>query len=204
MSLPDELALSLPRGHQFMAVISEPESEEVFRGLVLRFQSKPLWHGSGLDRWHSIVRTGLKNATGTNLQAHGSAHGPGIYFATQPGISTVYAHEGVNGYARSALGQNLTVLALCEVATVPHDACKIQITRADGVSVNCSGFLNRAFGGGIYTCTMEEAVVVRILLVTDTSGRAVGSQPTRKTQNIPTLADVLTYRASHGVMHGGR
>lgn len=37
------------------------------------------FHGSVIENWHSILRNGLKVASGTNLQLNGSAYGKGVY-----------------------------------------------------------------------------------------------------------------------------
>jgi poly [ADP-ribose] polymerase 6/8 len=119
MSLPDEMRLpEFPGCLQFMTLISSPEAEETFNILKQQFGSIFLWHGSGGERWHSILRTGLKNATGTTLMQNGAALGPGIYFARGSGTSWGYVRNAQNQYARSALGAVLQVIALCEIANI--------------------------------------------------------------------------------------
>jgi poly [ADP-ribose] polymerase 6/8 len=214
-ALPEPLALPY-KCRQFLALLSEPEAEEVFQHLRTAHGSSLLWHGSGLERWHSIVRRGLKNATGTSLQAHGSAYGAGIYFATDPVISLQYAQPGHNKYAKSVFPESLSVLALCEVADVPEKGVTTSITRNDGTIVTCKGGLHKHQGQGpiICTCTMEEAVVVRFLLVglsMDDIGppgaypyfgrlsrtRKTAPPPTQKLPNkIPTITELLEYQAS--------
>jgi poly [ADP-ribose] polymerase 6/8 len=194
-SLPDELALPFRNCRQFMAVLSEPEAEDVFQKLKGQYRSRLLWHGSGMDRWHSIVRNGLKNATGTSLMAHGSACGAGIYFAADSGTSLGYISAGNNKYAASELRNPLSMMALCEVAQVPSKSKDVPVTRSDGVVVTCKGFVknHKGYGSAIVTCTMEEAVVVRILFVGDLSYGLEGAMP----QKLPSLREVLEYQSAH-------
>jgi poly [ADP-ribose] polymerase 6/8 len=103
---------------QFMSLLATPEAEREFRKLKDKYGSMYLFHGSNGSRWHSIVRNGLKNATGTPLEANGSALGAGIYFARRSGTSQTYAVSAVNQYTESLFGQSLVILALCEVAKV--------------------------------------------------------------------------------------
>ena len=46
---------------------------------------------SAPGNWHSILRTGLKNASGTALMSAGAAYGAGIYLATDSMISAGHA-----------------------------------------------------------------------------------------------------------------
>ena len=97
-----------------------------------------MWHGSRPENWHAILRTGLRNASGTSLQLHGAAHGAGIYLATDANTSLGYSNMGAlsnmgaAGAAAAAgvaaggsgdnaflAGKDLRMLALCEVADVP-------------------------------------------------------------------------------------
>eukprot|EP01126_Amoeba_proteus_P011799 TRINITY_DN14816_c1_g1_i2.p1 TRINITY_DN14816_c1_g1~~TRINITY_DN14816_c1_g1_i2.p1 ORF type:complete len:148 (-),score=25.90 TRINITY_DN14816_c1_g1_i2:100-543(-) len=73
------------------------------------------YHGSAWGNWHSIVRNGLKNLSGTNLMSTGQAYGSGIYLAKDSATSLGYAKSG-NGWPKSALGgTGLQCLSLCEV-----------------------------------------------------------------------------------------
>jgi hypothetical protein len=58
---------------QFMLLLSSPEAEEQFNLLKGKYGSLFLWHGSHGNRWDSVLRNGLKNATGTKMQANGAA-----------------------------------------------------------------------------------------------------------------------------------
>ena len=48
-----------------------------------------LYHGSGTESWHSIIRNGLKNCSGTKLMK-AALHGPGIYLSDQVDVSIGY------------------------------------------------------------------------------------------------------------------
>jgi poly [ADP-ribose] polymerase 6/8 len=172
--LPAEMQLpDFPRSRQFMTLLSSPEAEDVFNKLKGKHGSFHLWHGSHGQRWHSILRNGLKNATGTKLQANGAVLGEGIYFARNAQTSWGYSHPSVNRYVNSKLGGQLHVIALCEV---------IQMQRAGGLKDH----------GWAHRLTKEEACIVRFLMVGGRFSRDVVAKPL---QNVPTLRDVLEFHA---------
>jgi poly [ADP-ribose] polymerase 6/8 len=120
ISLPQTLRLAeFGSARQFMTLISSPEAEREFRKLKEKFGSMFLFHGSDGTRWHSIIRNGLKNATGTDMQANGAVLGAGIYFARSSDISLSYAKEATNRYEKSGFGRKLKITAICEVAMDP-------------------------------------------------------------------------------------
>ncbi len=51
-----------------------------------------LFHGSPIGNWHSILRTGIKNMSGTRFMTTGNAHGSGVYLAED--IRTAYGYGG--------------------------------------------------------------------------------------------------------------
>ena len=106
VKVPDTLRISELNADQFLMLSSPPEKEKVFRSLRKQYGSVYAFHGSSLENWHSIVRNGLRNASGTSLQVNGAAYGSGIYMS--PFISTA-AH-----YTRGS-GSGLTVVAVVEV-----------------------------------------------------------------------------------------
>jgi poly [ADP-ribose] polymerase 6/8 len=172
--LPDEMALPEFKGSkQFMTLLSSPEAENVFNRLKEKNGSFHLWHGSHGQRWHSIVRNGLKNATGTQLQANGAALGEGIYFARDSSTSWGYSRESPNNYKASALGTRLHIISLCEVIKLRTGALKDH--------------------GWAHTLTNEDAVIVRFLMVGGGFARDVVANPL---QRVPTLRDVLEFQAS--------
>jgi hypothetical protein len=191
MALPPGLQLTeFPCSHQFMAMLSSPESEELFSAIKAQVGSCYLWHGSSADRWHSILRTGLKNATGTALQQNGSARGPGIYMARLASTSWGYSKPAPNRYAQSALGKQLCLISLCEVNKISASGQSIVVSRPDRGNVTCTGFLKDH--GGAHTLTMEEACVVRFVMLGGKFGNDVITSPPKK---IPTLREVLELKA---------
>lgn len=54
-----------------------------------------LFHGSGISSWYPIVKNGLKVMSGTAMMANGAAHGNGIYFSDQFGMSYGYSGRGI-------------------------------------------------------------------------------------------------------------
>jgi poly [ADP-ribose] polymerase 6/8 len=180
-----------------MTLISSPEAEEVFNGLKEKYGSMYLWHGSHGQRWHSILRNGLKNATGTRLQAHGAALGPGIYFARNSQASWQYSHDCPNLYAGSRLGKVLHIISLCEVAKIPPFGQPLSQPKqkrgkeAGETTSELTGALTDF--GWAHTLTMESACVVRFLMVGGEFARDVIDNPLK---SVPTLRDVLEFHAS--------
>lgn len=62
--------------------------------------------GSHIENWHSIMRTGLINASGTKHQVHGSAYGKGIYLSPQASVSFNYSGMGY-GHHRAPKGSKV-------------------------------------------------------------------------------------------------
>jgi poly [ADP-ribose] polymerase 6/8 len=155
-----------------MSLISTPESEREFRTLKEKYGAMYLFHGSDGSRWHSIVRNGLKNATGTPMQANGAALGEGIYFARSSSTSQGYARLSPNTYGKSIFGSNLKILALCEV--VKHPTLKDH--------------------GWAHTLIEEKACICRFLLVNGEFTLDTLNQPLKK---VPRLREVLDSQADH-------
>ena len=64
---------------QFVMISSSPERQTFFDEQKAVYGSVFAFHGSGIENWHAIIRTGLVNASGTALQVNGAACGSGIY-----------------------------------------------------------------------------------------------------------------------------
>ena len=113
----------IPTNYQFMTLISSPETEYEFLSKKNEYGSQFMFHGSGGERWHSILRNGLKNMSRIPGEAiHGTAFGSGIYFAKESNTSCAYSTmvPVTNYYAKSVIGKKFNVLALCEVALVKN------------------------------------------------------------------------------------
>jgi poly [ADP-ribose] polymerase 6/8 len=171
ISIPKEMQFAqFTSPFQFMTLLASPEAEERFNGYKQQYGSQFLWHGSNADRWHSILRNGLKNASGTSMQAHGAAKGPGIYMADDSSMSWGYSQASSNRYQKSVLGSQLHVISLVEVAKVPE--------------------LNHF--PGMHTLTKEEACVVRFMFLSGSFAVNVTSQPPT---GLPTLEKMLEFHA---------
>jgi len=180
ISIPQDMSLSSNLGKnsfQFMALMSTPEKEKKFRALQQKHGSLFLFHGSATDRWYSILRNGLKNASGTSLQANGAALGAGIYFAMEAQTSMGYSRSTANAYHNSVISNKdaFTIISLCQVAQVPE-------------------LKNH---GWAHTLTNEDAVIVRFVFVTPTLSWNVISNPPTK---IPSLESVLQYYAKQATV----
>jgi poly [ADP-ribose] polymerase 6/8 len=179
ISIPKELTLrEFSSSTQFMTLLSSPEAETQFEQLKAKYGSMFLWHGSHGQRWHSILRNGLKNATGTTLEQNGHAHGEGIYMARNSSTSWGYSRSSKNLYPRSALGKTLHLIALCEVAKV-----------REGSYLKDHGWA--------HTLTMEEACIVRFLMV---GGEYTVDVITTPPSYVPTLRDVLEFHADRSAV----
>jgi hypothetical protein len=102
--------------HQFIMRCAPPAREAQFRDHCRKHGgSFFVWHGSGLGNWHNIVRSGLKNMSGTAYQSSGAAYGPGIYSAQDSATSYGYSGNTSQPWANTIYGQGARTLALCEV-----------------------------------------------------------------------------------------
>ncbi len=79
------------------------EVEETFNAKIGSAGHCFLFHGSGEENWHSILRNGLKNCSGTKLQTNGAAYGNGIYLSDNY-ITSI-------GYSRGSM----CVIGVCQV-----------------------------------------------------------------------------------------
>jgi len=117
---------SMVTKHQYLLLSAPPEKEEQFRKQKKSHGSIFAFHGSSIENWHSILRKGLINASGTKFQVNGAAYGSGIYLS--PFASTSFGYSRMNGYGYSAITQNKTggvnrflksdninCIAICEV-----------------------------------------------------------------------------------------
>lgn len=78
-----------------------PEDEQNFK----KEDTKILYHGCPPKNWHSVLRNGLKNFSGTAMMAHGAAYGAGVYFGPTLVIPRGYSN----------------VIAVCQVKIVNED-----------------------------------------------------------------------------------
>ena len=105
----------LSRSHdvtEFRVVQSDVGTHDRFVSLKATHGSFYAWHGSPLRNWHSILRNGLQNQSGTKYMSNGCAYGSGIYLAND--WSTSYRYSGRPG------GSEPRLVALCEVIDDPR------------------------------------------------------------------------------------
>lgn len=77
----------------YNALKSQQESNEI----NARYPTIWAWHGSPLQNWHSIIRSGLD----FKETLHGRAFGHGVYHAMDQNISTGYAQQSAVGVVMS-------------------------------------------------------------------------------------------------------
>jgi poly [ADP-ribose] polymerase 6/8 len=111
---------SMVTKHQYLLLSSPPEKEELFRKLKKAHGSTFAFHGSSIENWHSILRKGLINASGTKFQVNGAAYGSGIYLsphaATSFGYSRIYNNAAASKQGNRFLNSdNVNCIAICEV-----------------------------------------------------------------------------------------
>lgn len=111
---------------QYVLVSAPPAKEARFQELKAEFGSRFAFHGSRTENWYSILRNGLKNASGTKLQLCGAAYGSGIYLSPMASMSMTYS--GLHMYGSKTTTTTYTeplvekidtdnwkCIALCEV-----------------------------------------------------------------------------------------
>jgi poly [ADP-ribose] polymerase 6/8 len=120
---------SMNTSHQYLLLSAPPEKEELFRETKVKHGSTYAFHGSSIENWHSILRKGLINASGTKYQVNGAAYGSGIYLSphagTSFGYSRMYDYSGQAVAAKAKGGKeegnrflnsgSMGCIALCEV-----------------------------------------------------------------------------------------
>lgn len=170
VKLPDQYHIkTMDTPFQYIMLSATPEKEAKFQKLKKKHGSQFAFHGSRVENWYSILRNGLRNASGTNLQLNGAAYGNGIYLATNAATSFGYSLRG-GGYNVPAVNVKPSnndfiedgkwiCLALCEV---------IQ----DG-SIKKSG--------GIWVAPNEDCVVTRFFFVYKYGQYSSGAQNAQTT-----------------------
>lgn len=82
--------------------ITEYEFEYSFIDNYIRNLKYPerwyLFHGSPSGNWHSILRSGIRNMSGTRFMTHGQASGSGVYAAANFPVAQNYGRNGRTSY----------------------------------------------------------------------------------------------------------
>jgi len=108
-------------GIQFTLLSTPPAKEKKFKAMVEQFAKEKrgegkfhAFHGSAFFNWHSILRNGLRNLSGTALMSAGAAYGAGIYLGADSSTSMGYAGSS-GGWQKSKFGVSNQCMAVCEV-----------------------------------------------------------------------------------------
>ncbi len=148
---PDVQIKCMNTPHQFLMLTESPEKAAKFQELKEKHGTVFVFHGSRPENWHSIIRVGLRNASGTKLQINGAALGAGIYLSPDSSVSVEYSLGMYYNGGKSAvknnnegrfLNESIKLIAVCEV--VDHDIKK---------------------SGNIWVCPDPDKVCTRFLMV---------------------------------------
>ncbi|GMT11414.1 hypothetical protein PFISCL1PPCAC_2711, partial [Pristionchus fissidentatus] len=110
---------------QYCFISDTPAKQAEFDQLVQQNGNKTrfFFHGSPIENWHSIIRAGLKNMSGTKYQLVGAAYGQGIYLSPFLDFAITYASRS-NGrrYGSGSMTQERTCRTDCSAA----DCCETE------------------------------------------------------------------------------
>jgi poly [ADP-ribose] polymerase 6/8 len=101
--------------HQYLMMSSPPEKERKFQELKKKYGSTYCFHGSALGNWHSIMRVGLRNMSGTDGQINGAAYGSGVYMAPHSSTSAGYMQFYQGWPSSASFKSSLGCMAVCEL-----------------------------------------------------------------------------------------
>lgn len=193
------LKLDLPmfqseKCHQFMRIEASQERESIFQQMKKVHGSFYLWHGSDVDKWHSILRNGLINTSRIKgMVLNGDACGPGIYLASDSSTSNGFSHLDSNKWPFSMMEKNFKVIALCEVIKLPlntYQKIDVKVKNAATGQLETKtleGFLRD--NGGCYTLTLEEACIVRFVFTNFTNYiDVIQNNPSRQVPSFDKIA----------------
>eukprot|EP01105_Mastigella_eilhardi_P003872 TRINITY_DN1505_c0_g1_i3.p1 TRINITY_DN1505_c0_g1~~TRINITY_DN1505_c0_g1_i3.p1 ORF type:complete len:269 (+),score=71.07 TRINITY_DN1505_c0_g1_i3:258-1064(+) len=131
---PQQYIKTIQTPHQYLLLSATAETENIFLERKKQNGSEFAFHGSPIENWHSIMRNGLKNASGSKLQMNGAAFGAGIYLSPNATTSLGYcrathaANRGNKSGNRFIDSENVFCMALCEVI-------KTKATKSGGIWV---------------------------------------------------------------------
>lgn len=121
LKMPPNLHIAaMKTPHQYMMPAgNDPKKAADFKAWRKEYGSYFAFHGSGIENWHSILRKGLLNCSGTSLQTTGAAYGPGVYLAPDSGTSMGYARTGA-AWRRSRFGDSSSLVCMAIAEVVKH------------------------------------------------------------------------------------
>lgn len=129
IKMRERLVSTMRTPHQYLLLSAAPEKQATFDQLKQKSGTVFAFHGSSIENWHSILRNGLYNASGTKHQVNGAAHGAGIYLSPDASVSfgysqlgTVHGSRGGGGAGGASCGTSyieegseMRCIAICEV-----------------------------------------------------------------------------------------
>eukprot|EP01127_Copromyxa_protea_P024518 TRINITY_DN9710_c0_g1_i1.p1 TRINITY_DN9710_c0_g1~~TRINITY_DN9710_c0_g1_i1.p1 ORF type:complete len:642 (+),score=89.81 TRINITY_DN9710_c0_g1_i1:180-2105(+) len=118
---PEEQIPGTGTNIQFLLLSTPPKKELKFQATKQQKGSFLAYHGSGFFNWHSILRNGLRNLSGTALMSTGAVYGSGIYLGADSGTSMGYAGVA-SGWEKSMFGIGCHCMAVCEVISAGYKA----------------------------------------------------------------------------------
>ncbi|KAL9641426.1 hypothetical protein ABK040_013355 [Willaertia magna] len=106
--------------YQYLMMIDNPEKAAQTAANRKKYGSYWAFHGSAVENFHSILRRGLMNCSGTKMMTTGAAYGEGIYMAPDSSTSFGYSRVG-SSWSKSLFGNvnNLRCIMICEVIKAP-------------------------------------------------------------------------------------
>lgn len=156
--------------HQFLLLSSPPAKEARFRTAKKLYGSTFAFHGSHIENWHSVLRSGLVNASYTKLQLHGAAYGKGIYLSPISSISFGYSGMG-KGQHRMPTKDEL-VQRYNRMNTIPQVQSRcIQSRFLQSRNLNCIALCEVITSkdlqkhGNIWVCPVSDHVCTRFFFV---------------------------------------
>ncbi|KAF8386396.1 hypothetical protein PRIPAC_75538, partial [Pristionchus pacificus] len=117
----------LNTNRQFLFIADTPARQAEFDALKMQNGGKTryLFHGSKKENWHSIIRSGLKNMSGTKYMTSGAAYGSGIYLSNLISTSFGYSspfdleNEPQQCQKKKCSMSGMLLLAVVEVVDTP-------------------------------------------------------------------------------------
>eukprot|EP01156_Anaeramoeba_ignava_P022852 Anaeramoba_ignava/c21107_g2_i2.p1 GENE.c21107_g2_i2~~c21107_g2_i2.p1 ORF type:complete len:707 (+),score=216.28 c21107_g2_i2:54-2174(+) len=146
--------------NQFLLLSGPPQKESAFQELKKNNPSVYAFHGSPVENWHCILRTGLKNMSNTKRMMHAAAYGAGIYLAAEPSTSTYYGRSGTGWKKSRFSNSSFQCMALCEIvktSEVKNPNPFYVIPNEDLVMTRCF-FVNFGSVSSVNTTKLKEVV----------------------------------------------
>jgi poly [ADP-ribose] polymerase 6/8 len=214
--MDDKVIKSMRTQHQYLLLSAPPEKEERFRELKAQHGSCFAFHGSSIENWHSIMRRGLVNASGTSLQVNGAAYGAGIYLSPNSGTSFGYSRIGY-GYGNNAnannadntaagrflASENMYCIAICEGTPLRNAMCRCQCWMTHHTRIRAFVVINHDIrkSGTIWVQPHEDHVVTRFFCVYSNQGVANEAMncSTENSAFVEEITSAITFYSSRGL-----